>query len=277
MSAAPFVTTNPAAPATFGKTAERPGSDPSARGIPPADTACAVVIRFRSGEKGTSATRGKDRSSAPFESPAPAAAARRAISVGSPSGVDPPAAGGTASLQRAHAAARSAWGDGRSGAGASAVKTIRLPAEWISETSIRFRVSVPVLSEQMTVTEPSVSTAGSFRIRARRASIRCEPRARVTVTTAGSPSGIAATARLTAERNSSTGSSPRNSPIPKRRATIASASSARFLPRSAIRRWSGVASRRTSESIRAIRPSSVSRPVPVATAVARPWTTVVPR
>ena len=33
---------------------------------------------------------------------------------------------------------------------------------------MRFCVSVPVLSEQMVVTEPSVSTAGSLRIKARR-------------------------------------------------------------------------------------------------------------
>ena len=35
-------------------------------------------------------------------------------------------------------------------------------------TAMRFSVSVPVLSEQITVTEPSVSTAGSLRIKAPR-------------------------------------------------------------------------------------------------------------
>ena len=68
-------------------------------------------------------------------------------------------------------------------------------------TVIRFWVRVPVLSEQMTVTEPRVSTAGSLRISARRRSIRWAPRARAMVTTVGSPSGIAATAMLTAVTN----------------------------------------------------------------------------
>jgi len=46
-------------------------------------------------------------------------------------------------------------------------------------TVISFRVSVPVLSEQMTVTDPSVSTLGSFRINAFRAAMRCRPNASV--------------------------------------------------------------------------------------------------
>ena len=59
---------------------------------------------------------------------------------------------------------------------------------------MRFCVRVPVLSEQMTVTEPSVSTAGSLRISALRLSILCAPIASVKVTTAGRPSGMTATA-----------------------------------------------------------------------------------
>ena len=66
---------------------------------------------------------------------------------------------------------------------------------------MRFSVRVPVLSEQMTVTEPRVSTAGSLRMRALRRSIRCAPSDRAMVTMAGSPSGTAATAMLTAVRN----------------------------------------------------------------------------
>ena len=49
-----------------------------------------------------------------------------------------------------------------------------------------------VLSEQMTVTQPSVSTLGSLRISAFRLTMRCKPSARAIVTTAGNPSGIAA-------------------------------------------------------------------------------------
>jgi hypothetical protein len=69
---------------------------------------------------------------------------------------------------------------------------------------MRFCVSVPVLSVQMTVVDPSVSTAGSRRVTARRCAIRCTPTARAMVTIAGSPSGIAATASETAASTAST-------------------------------------------------------------------------
>ena len=75
------------------------------------------------------------------------------------------------------------------------------PATSSMVTVMRFSVRVPVLSEQIVVTEPSVSTAGSRRMSARRRTMRCAPRASEMVTTAGSPSGTAATARLTATRN----------------------------------------------------------------------------
>jgi hypothetical protein len=63
------------------------------------------------------------------------------------------------------------------------------------------RVSVPVLSEQITATEPRVSTAGRRRMIALRRAIRCTPTASAIVTTAGSPSGITATAMPTPARN----------------------------------------------------------------------------
>jgi hypothetical protein len=56
-------------------------------------------------------------------------------------------------------------------------------------TVISLRVSVPVLSEQITETEPSVSTAGSRRMMALRAAMRWTPTASVIVMTAGRPSG----------------------------------------------------------------------------------------
>ncbi len=56
-------------------------------------------------------------------------------------------------------------------------------------TVISLRVSVPVLSEQITVTEPRVSTAGSRRITAWRRAIRSTPSDRVTVMIAGSLRG----------------------------------------------------------------------------------------
>lgn len=50
-----------------------------------------------------------------------------------------------------------------------------------------------VLSEQMTVVHPSVSTLGNLRTMALRLTILRVPRARQRVITAGSPSGMAAT------------------------------------------------------------------------------------
>ena len=61
-------------------------------------------------------------------------------------------------------------------------------------TVISFFVSVPVLSVQMTVAEPSVSTAASVRTIAFRFAMRWVPSESTTVVTAASPSGTAATA-----------------------------------------------------------------------------------
>jgi hypothetical protein len=60
------------------------------------------------------------------------------------------------------------------------------PASTTCCTVISLRVRVPVLSEQITVTEPSVSTAGRRRITAWRAAMRCTPMARVMDMMAGS-------------------------------------------------------------------------------------------
>ena len=59
-------------------------------------------------------------------------------------------------------------------------------------TVISLRVSVPVLSEQISDTDPSVSTAGRRRMMALRRAMRCTPIASVIVMIAGRPSGIAA-------------------------------------------------------------------------------------
>lgn len=56
-------------------------------------------------------------------------------------------------------------------------------------------VNVPVLSEQMTDVQPSVSTDGSERTMAFFLAIRRVPNARQVVMTAGRPSGMAATAK----------------------------------------------------------------------------------
>ncbi|MNJ39266.1 hypothetical protein D3C77_341350 [compost metagenome] len=59
------------------------------------------------------------------------------------------------------------------------------------------------MSEQIILTEPSVSTAGSFFTIALIFDILVTPSARTMATMAGSPSGIAATAKLIAVRNNS--------------------------------------------------------------------------
>ena len=75
-------------------------------------------------------------------------------------------------------------------------------------TIISISVSVPVLSEQMRDTEPSVSTAGRRRMMALRCAMRCTPIASVIVISAGRPSGISDTAMPTIAWNSSTKSMP---------------------------------------------------------------------
>ena len=70
-------------------------------------------------------------------------------------------------------------------------------------TIISLRVNVPVLSVQMTLTEPKVSTAGKRLINALRFAIRCTPIASPTVIIAGNPSGMAAIIRLTLAKNMS--------------------------------------------------------------------------
>ena len=66
------------------------------------------------------------------------------------------------------------------------------------DTLIWFVVKVPVLSEQMTLVLPRVSTDGSERTMAFLRAIFFVPSARHVVMTAGRPSGMAATARATA-------------------------------------------------------------------------------
>ncbi len=126
------------------------------------------------------------------------AASTSAVSVGSPIAGPSPSArqvrvvaqGAPDQQQRQRAV------DGRPGA--PDADRAGLPGGSATTAVIRFSVSVPVLSLQMTVTAPSVSTAVSLRMSALRRSMRRAPSASAMVTTAGSPSGTAATARLTA-------------------------------------------------------------------------------
>ena len=87
------------------------------------------------------------------------------------------------------------------------------PAVDADTTIISISVSVPVLSEQIRATEPSVSTAGRRRTMALRLAIRCTPIASVMVMRAGRPSGIIETAMpVTAWNISTNGMSWTNRP-----------------------------------------------------------------
>ena len=78
---------------------------------------------------------------------------------------------------------------------------ISLSVIYSSVTVNLFRVKVPVLSVHITLHEPRVSTASNFLIIALFPAIFCIPNANVNVRIAGKPSGIAATAKLTAVMN----------------------------------------------------------------------------
>ena len=145
-----------------------------------------------------------------------------------------------------------------------------------STTVILFWVRVPVLSEQMTPAQPRVSTAGRRLTMALRRTIRCTPRARTMVTMAGSPSGMAATARETAVRNMSSRSFPWRSPTPNMTAQTHRHRKERLLEISPIFRWRGVSPSPSSRSIPAMRPISVRIPVSVTTQTPRPPVTTVP-
>ena len=128
-------------------------------------------------------------------------------------------------------------------------------------TVIRFSVSVPVLSEQITVAPPSVSTAGRRRITACRLAIRETPIARVIATAAGSPSGIAPTARATTATNMSAAGSPRSTPTTKVSAARARMIAVSQALNDASLRVSGVAIVSALPTRRWISPSWVAAPV----------------
>ncbi len=150
------------------------------------------------------------------------------------------------------------------------------PADQRERTVMLFSVRVPVLSVQITVAPPSVSTAGSRRITARRRAIRETPIARVTVTAAGSPSGIAPTARATAAVNMSTAGSPRRTPTAKVSAASTRITRVSRALNDASWRVSGVAKDFAEPTRRWISPSSVPAPVATTTPAPEPAVTSVP-
>ncbi len=143
-------------------------------------------------------------------------------------------------------------------------------------TVISFFVSVPVLSVQMTVVDPSVSTVGSLRTSAWRFTMRCTPTASEIVTTAGSASGTTATASAMPKMTSSTTFSPRARPSATMNAMMQTAASASMWPILSRFFCSGVGPDFTVPSRPAIVPNSVFMPVSATTAVPRPCVTDVP-
>ena len=230
---------------------------------PPSALGWMVDMSLREESKGSSSRRGWASSSLFLSSPSLAAATTRAPSVGSPWAAGAPARHSSrASLHRQPAVRASRR---RPPAGTQSCCTV-----------IRFWVRVPVLSEQITPAHPKVSTAGSFFTMAPRWAIRPTPRARTMVTMAGSPSGMAATARETAVRNMSSRSFPWMSPTPNITAHTHRHRKDRVLEISPIRRWRGVSVPPLSSSRPAICPIWVSIPVAHTRAVPRPAVIRVP-
>ena len=135
---------------------------------------CQVIIRIVDESKGSTDRLGCAARMSATSSPTKSSSA---ASIGSPT---LPCSVTSASLHRA--AARRSSGSARS-SGVSVIRTV-----------MRFIVSVPVLSVQITVVAPSVSTAERLRTSAFFAAMRLTPSASVIVATKGSPSGTAATA-----------------------------------------------------------------------------------
>ena len=133
------------------------------------------------------------------------------------------------------------------------------------------------MSEQITVTDPSVSTAGRRRITAWRAAMRCTPMASVIDMMAGSPSGIAATISPTAVMNISATGRPRTS-VPKANRAVATTTTASVTQRASwpMLRISGVVTCSTDSSRRPMRPISVALAVATTSPRAWPWVTRVP-
>lgn len=145
-----------------------------------------------------------------------------------------------------------------------------------SVTVISLRVRVPVLSLQIVVVEPSVSTAERRRTIAPRAAIRCMPTASAIVIATGRPSGTIDTIWLIATISTSAiGNSrhmPSNTTTTKR--PIAAPTSQR--PNCSMRTSSGVGGSTAAAVSSAIWPTSVCTPVATTTARARPALTKVP-
>ena len=154
--------------------------------------------------------------------------------------------------------------------------SISRPATQSRVTVISPAVSVPVLSVQTTVEDPSASTAGSFRMSALRPAMRRRPTASAMVATAGRPSGTAAIARAMPASSIRAAGTPWTIPSPVTTAATASVTHTSRRPRTSSRRSSGVFSSSIPPTSAPIRPTCVRAPVATITARPPPAATPVP-
>ena len=212
--------------------------------------------------------------------PSSRAASSIPISVASPR--DFPARPGSSSavLQDAAARPRSA----RTGFAATAAPTSLSPSRSTSPSGvqiriarIRFSVSVPVLSVQITVVEPSVSTALRRLTRAPCRARVATPTASASVIVGNRPSGTFATISPIAKLSASCSGNPATSqPIGRNASPAATATSAISQATRRTCRSSGLGSTSTRSVRAAIRPSSVCIPVANTSPDAAPPTQLVP-
>ena len=250
-----------------------------------------VDMRFLAESNGSSATRGYVSLSSSWLIPALVAVTTRAPSVGSPKHIQlPPFSWTWESLLRAPMRSRSSRSvsprgsnlaplDSKwpSGAYPAPETWMVLPLAVSLWTVISFLVRVPVLSLQMTVVLPRVSTEASLRTMAFCLAMRAVPRARVMVRTAGRPSGMAETARLMLVMNTSwrvlswTNQRTMNTQNVRTTEMVAS-----WRPIFSILTRRGGSSTSMDWTMPAILPNSLDIPVSVTTATALPPVTTVP-
>ena len=156
------------------------------------------------------------------------------------------------------------------------LRPIAGPGSHSAVTVISLRVSVPVLSLQITVVEPSVSTADKRRMIAPRPAMRCMPTASAIDIATGRPSGTIDTIWLIATISNSVSGSRRHSPSNTTSANSATAAATSAWPKRVMRRSSGVGASVVASVRQAMRPTSVCTPVATTTATARPALTWVP-
>ena len=134
-------------------------------------------------------------------------------------------------------------------------------------------MTVPVLSVQMTVVDPSASTASRWRARAPRLAMRVAPMARERVKVGSRPSGISATMTPSPKTNAVPGAVPMSREAAAKAVPAPTASSPRT--RTAWPSWArrGVGRRTTEPVSREIAPSLVRAPVATTAAVPEPEVT----